>query len=161
MRRHIAPILCALWLCPSASAQKAVLLVRHAEKVDNSKDAALSEAGLARARALAECLRSAGVTAIYTSEFQRTIKTAEPLAQKLGLEPQVVAAGDWKELTERVRALGEESVALIVGHSNSVPDLIAALGGPKDVEIPDPEYDNLFVLFPQGDGRARLLRLRY
>lgn len=150
----------ALALSSPALAQRAVILVRHAEKVDDSKDAALSEKGLARARALAEMLRTAGVTAIYTTEYQRTMKTAEPLAQKLGITPTVIPSGENRTLVERLKAHDADRVVLIVGHSNTVPDLIRLLGHDAAVEIGDPEYDNLFVLVPAPQG-ATLVRLRY
>lgn len=142
-----------------ASAQKAVFLVRHAEKVDESDDAALSEAGLARARSLAEALGSAGVTAIYTTQYQRTRKTAEPLAQKLGLTPNVV--GDSNQLVRRLRAENAKDVVLIVGHSNTLPEILRALGHPESITIASQEYDNLFVLVPQSGEPPTLLRLHY
>jgi broad specificity phosphatase PhoE len=73
-------------LASRAEAQQTIFLVRHAEKADTSDDPLLSPAGEARAKDLARLLGDAGVTAIYTSPFRRTVKTAEPLASKLGLE---------------------------------------------------------------------------
>src|SRR5205823_820783 len=93
-------------------AQEAVFLVRHAEKADLSKDAALSAAGEARARALAERLREAGVTAIYTSEYRRTKQTAQPLARALGIAPREHPAGDSAGLAVLLR---KEKRVLLVG----------------------------------------------
>jgi len=147
-----------------ALAQKAVFLVRHAEKVDESDDAALSEAGLGRARSLAEWLRSAGITAIYTTQYQRTRKTAEPLAQKLGITPRVVESGDSPELVRRLRAENARDIVLLVGHSNTLPELIQALGAlghPEKIVIGPQEYDNLFVVVPQAGGSPTVLRLHF
>jgi len=143
-----------------AAAQSAVILVRHAEKVDNSQDAALSERGHARAQHLAALLRSAGVKAIYTTQYQRTQKTAEPLARELGITPSVVSSNETSTLVQRIKSERAGDVVLVVGHSNSVPDVIRLLGYSEPVEIPDPEYDNLFILVPNAPG-ATLVRLRY
>ena len=75
-----------------ARAQKAVILVRHAEKVDESEDPLLSAAGKARARALARSLRTAGVKAVYVTQYKRTGLTAAPLAAAAGLKPITVHA---------------------------------------------------------------------
>src|SRR3954471_10592172 len=87
-------------------AQQAVIVVRHAEKADQSDDAALSGEGKARAKALADLLRGAGVTHIITSEYRRTRETAAPLARALGLTAEQVPARDLPALTARLRALG-------------------------------------------------------
>ena len=133
-------------------AQQMVFLVRHAEKVDNSRDAALSAAGEARARGLADKLQDAGITAIFTSEFQRTKNTAAPLAAKLKIEPLVHKADDTPGL---VALLRKQDRALVVGHSNTLPEIAQAYG--VKLEIRDDEYDSIFLLIP-GD-KPRLVRL--
>ena len=127
-----------------ARAQEVLFLVRHAEKVDGSKDAALSAAGEARAKALAVRLRDAGVASIYTSEFQRTKATAWPLAEVLKLAPRVHAAGDTAGLVALLRQ--ERGRALVVGHSNTLPEIARAFG--VELSVADDEYDALFVLVP-------------
>lgn len=127
-----------------ARAQEMLLLVRHAEKVDNSKDAALSAAGAARAKALAAKLRDAGVTAIFTTQFQRTQATAQPLAAALKLTPVVHAADDSAGLVALLRK--ERGRALVVGHSNTLPEIAAAYG--VKLSVRDDAYDGLFVLIP-------------
>src|SRR5207302_7571372 len=69
----------------SSFSQSTVFIVRHAEKADDSKDAELSEAGRARAEALANMLRDSKIGVICTTEFKRTQQTAAPLAKALGL----------------------------------------------------------------------------
>lgn len=137
-----------------------VILVRHAEKVDQSKDSGLSAAGIRRAEALATLLRDAGVDAIVTSEYRRTADTAAPLARMLKIEPVVVPAGSGDELAARLREKHAGDVVLVVGHSNTVPELIRKLGG-ADFSIPDAEYDNLFVVTLLPEGRASVVRLRF
>jgi broad specificity phosphatase PhoE len=152
-----------------AVAQKAVFLVRHAEKADQSSmaksmdpgdDPPLSVAGVARAESLERHLRDAGITAIVTSEYLRTKQTAAPLAKALKLEPAVIPARGGAELLAHLRSL-KNDVVLVVGHSNTVPRLVQALGGAADVTIAETEFDNLFVVVPAREGPATVLRLRY
>ena len=83
--RILGPVVAVLLTAaPYAAAQQAVIVVRHAEKADQTPDSALSAKGQARARALADLLRGAGVTHVITSEFLRTRQTAAPLATALG-----------------------------------------------------------------------------
>ncbi len=144
-----------------AWAQKAVLLVRHAEKVDESDDPLLSAAGKARARALARHLRTAGVKAIYVTQYKRTGLTAAPLAAAAGLKPIVVQSDARQEVVDRIRKENPNDVVLIVGHSNTVPEVLRLLGHPEPVTIGNAEYDNLFVAIPNKAAAPTVLRLRY
>jgi phosphohistidine phosphatase SixA len=136
-------LLLAMLLSLPVRAQEVLFLVRHAEKVDTSKDAALSPAGEARAKALAAKLRDAGITAIYATEYQRTQKTAQPLAGALKLPVTIHPASDTAGL---VKLLHREKRALVVGHGNTVPEIAAAYGA--KLEIADDEYDALYLLVP-------------
>jgi broad specificity phosphatase PhoE len=154
-------------LLPSAAAAQTVILVRHAEKAtEGGSDPALSAAGEARARALADALRDAGVTAVVTTELKRTQQTAHPLAAARGLTPQVVAtrSGDAAAhagaVAEAVRR-HKQGVVLVVGHSNTVPAIIGALGASRLPPICDAEYANLFIVTLDPAGSARLIRSRY
>jgi phosphohistidine phosphatase SixA len=163
--RLIAAACMLLALAAPAHTQTTVVLVRHAEKVDDSADAALSEAGLLRAQALAAALADAGVSAVHVTQRTRTRDTAAPLAARLGITPVVTATGGAvAEHAARIAALirGHEpgTTVLVVGHSNTVPAIILALGGPAVGDIEDDEYDNLFVLLVSSAG-ARLIRGRY
>ena len=163
MRKRIGsglPILIAVLVAfaVEARAQRAVILVRHAERLDQSADSLLSPAGIERANALADRLKDAGINAIYTSDRQRTIRTAAPLAVRLKIKPVVVAASDSRRLVETIRKDNADDVVLIVGHSNTVPELITAFGVNERITIADSGHDNLFVLLPET---RMLLRLRY
>ena len=149
------PVVCA------ATAQEAVYLVRHAERVDDAKDSLLSAEGHARAARLAEMLRDAGITHIFVSEYQRTAETAGPLAARLAVTPQAVPADDRDALLARVRAAGPNARVLIAGHSDTVPALLKALGCTQQVTIAKAEYDNLFVVIPGDKTGPVLVRLRY
>lgn len=151
----VAPALC--------EAQRAVILVRHAEKRYNSDDPAtpLSDQGDARAQALADLLKDAGITAIYSTRTIRTMRTAAPLAKQLGLKVTLADQRDPKELVDRIRKEQPNGVVLIVGHANTVPQMLRVLGDTEDVGIPAHEFDNLFVVIPNGSGKPTVLRLRY
>ena len=145
-------IACVALTAVEARAQTAIFLVRHAEKVDESRDAALSAAGLARAESLARHLQAAGITAIYTTNFQRTIKTAEPLARRLKLT-MTSADTPPADLMRMIRERAPQGAVLVVGHSNTVPEMLTALGYPTPVQIAAEEFDNLFVVVPRPAGR--------
>lgn len=148
-----------------------VLFVRHAEKAaEPREDPALSDAGRARASELARVVGAAGVTSIITSQYARTKQTAEPLAARLGVAPAVVPLEvdqETKHLTpdsiERLVAKILEhpgATVLVVGHSNTIPEVIAALGA--DVApIDEKVYDDLFVVTVSGPKRATALHLKF
>jgi broad specificity phosphatase PhoE len=160
-----AILILAALLWPAVSrAQRAVIVVRHAEKVSDS-DERLSEAGRARATRLAALLRDAGVTAIYATDTERAKETARPLADAAKLPVQVYDLGAGKEMSARpfiarLRQQNAGDVVLVVGHSNTVPALLEALGCAGKVSLAQGDYDNLFVAVPTGK-RATLVRLRY
>ena len=138
-----------------------VILVRHAEKVDDSRDPLLSEAGEARAQELARLLAPRGISAIFTTQYQRTRLTAAPLAARLQLTPTVVEASVSADtLARRIREHSGTTV-LVVGHSNTVPVIIRALGGPDIGQIPDAEYDNLYILRLHADGTVEYERTTF
>ncbi len=137
-----------------------VVCVRHAEKVDSSTDAALSDAGRARAAALARALRDLPVAAAYASEFQRTSATLAPLCAERSLEVKKVPAAQGKQLAKRLLREHLGQTVLVCGHSNTVPELLAQLGVKEKASIADDEYDRLFVVTIGPDGAA-MVALRY
>ena len=132
----------------SDAAPTTVILVRHGEKATSDPDTLLSDAGSARAKELARVLGAAGVTAIYTTQFQRTKLTAKPLADALKLEPVVVNSGATfvKDLAKRIREQHEGGVVVVVGHSNTTADLARELGATKVPAIPETQFDDLFIV---------------
>jgi len=158
-----------LFLARPAVAQRAVFVVRHAEKQSESNEPGvpLSEAGRARAGRLAARLKNAGVTAIYSTDFVRTLETAEPLARALKIPVRkYFATGadgnpDLKPLAARLKAEHARDIVLVIGHSNTVPPLLKALGCAEDITMAAGQYDDLFAVVPRGDGPPVLLRLSY
>lgn len=161
MKRWIVLLaaLIALWSALAAQQQapppargSTVILVRHAEKdpKGDAKDPGLSEAGIARAEALARLLAPAKPTQLYASEYQRTQSTLAPLAAKLGLKVEPQPAAKSAELAERLRALPEGSVSVVAGHSNTIPALAEALGGHieglEKGQLGENEFGRVFVL---------------
>src|SRR5436189_5226926 len=143
---------------PIVSAQPVVVIVRHAEKAANSgNDPDLSSAGRARAEALARILKDSGITAIFTSEFKRTQETAAPTATSARVTPTVVAAKDTAALVRKLHQLNGN--ALVVGHGDTIPDIVKALGINSSVNIPDADYSELFIVI-LGD-KPQLFRLHY
>ena len=143
-----------------------VILVRHAEKADTTADPVLSAAGSARANALADSLVRSGISAIIVSQMQRTRLTALPLATRLGLEPIVVPVGGPPgehagAIASMIHGRFAGKTMLVVGHSNTVPAIIRALGATEAVAIPDSEYDDVFTVRSGADGVITLSRAHY
>lgn len=154
-----------LAFAPLALAQHVVFVVRHAERADagvagmkGMEDPPLSAEGEARAQRLAGMLRSADVKQVFASQFKRTQLTAQPLATAEHLEIATITAKDIDALVQRLSAA--TGASLVVGHSDTVPQILRALGAKDDVKISDNEYDNLFVVVRTG-GEANLIRLRF
>lgn len=169
MIRRSTLVLAALFLAAAAveaAAQPLVFVVRHAERADSvsggggmmAADPELSEAGRARADSLAAMLRDAGITAIYTTEFKRTQQTGAPLARALEIDVTPVGSRDLAKLVELV--MGAKGSVLVIGHSNTVPQILKALGATDAVAIADSEFDNLFVVAPGAQTRVARLRVR-
>ena len=139
-----------------------VLVVRHTEKVSDASDAVLSDVGWERARELRRVAADAGVTVLFASQFARAQQTLEPIARHLGLEIQVHDARDSEGLAKRILRDHAGEVVLVSGHSNTVPEIVAALGAPEPPPIDDAEYDKLFIVSVSADGEpATVLRLRF
>lgn len=148
-----------------------VYLVRHAEKAAApAADPPLTEAGTKRAEDLVRKLSKAGIKTISTSQFQRTKQTAEPLAKQLGIQNTVIPVRmdtmNSRQLSPEYLKQVSELVAssagsvLIVGHSNTVPELIKALGGDIAPAIDDATYDDLFVVTVYAKGKAKVAHLK-
>jgi broad specificity phosphatase PhoE len=150
-----------------AQADRLVILVRHAEKAAEPRgDPDLSDAGQERAKALATALASAHVDAVIVTQYRRTHETAEHVLAARHLTPIVVKAGDdlashVKAVADAVRAQPPGATILVVGHGNTVPAIIGALGGPKLPDLCDDEYATMFVLDLPASGRPRLVRSTY
>jgi broad specificity phosphatase PhoE len=143
---------------------KTIILVRHAEKMivpPENKDPDLSVEGEARAKEIARMFGGSGITAIYGTQYKRTQQTVKPLAERLRVPVTIVEAKKTSDLVAQIRARGAGETVFIAGHNNTVPEIIAALGGPNLPIIPETEFDNLYILTIQGDGVAKLVKLKF
>jgi phosphohistidine phosphatase SixA len=165
--------LAAALLAPGLAAAdpSIIYLVRHGEKAADGKDPKLTMQkmaadgkdpeltmqGKARAGNIAAILRSSGITHIYSSATQRTRQTAQPLASALGVEVQVYDPAQGAKLVGQVKAAG--GTALVVGHSNTVPELVRLFGGKPGADIADEEFDRLYQLIVAKDGSVTTVLL--
>jgi len=140
-----------------------VILVRHAEKniEPNNPDPDLSPAGQARAQELVRMLGAAGVNAIYATNFKRTQQTVKPLADKLGVPATLVDARKTPDLINAILTANRGQMVLVAGHSNTLPEIVNALGGGTTPEIPDNEYDSMFIVTIYKFGKAKVVKIRY
>ena len=180
--RRRRPFLAPLWLLAFAgiavlaaafaywhsATTTTIVLIRHAEKqVGAISDAPLSPPGEVRATRLAQMFGEAAplgrVQKIYVTDTRRTQQTAAGLAQRLGLKPEIVEGkGDSKAFARRVLRENRGGRALVVGHSNTVPEIVAALTGETDVPpIDDEQFDTMYIVTVPTIGRASVLQIRY
>ncbi len=153
----------------AAARPAVVILARHAETVsDGTRDPGLSDAGRDRAEALARALADAGLTHVVTSTFKRTRETAVPAAKQAGLEPQQVGistegglAGHVADVVSAVESAGAAGVVLVIGHSNTVPRILHALGGPQLADLDQGDHGGLFTLITRDGGEPALIQARF
>jgi broad specificity phosphatase PhoE len=158
---------CAIFVPLASAAQSptVVVVVRHAEKAATpANDPPLTDAGVARAKALVTTLADANVQAVITTQLVRTRETGRPTAEARGLEMETVPTGGpapvhARAVADAVRRHAGKTV-LVVGHSNTVTHIIEALGGPRLPELCDSQYSSLFTVVLDG-GAARLVTSTY
>lgn len=153
---------------------KTVFLVRHAERADEPRqDPPLTEKGVARSEALARLLSTANIKAIYTSQFARTKLTGEPLAKQVGVpvtaitlktspsNPRAIAEESTQEIVDKIMNQQTDGNILVIGHSNSIPDVIKMLGGNDVPTIDEKKFDDLFIVTVYANRRAKVVHLKY
>lgn len=158
-----------LFISLTATAQSnlptTIYLVRHAEKVTDdptNKDPMLTENGENRAIALAKTFNKIEINNIYSTNYKRTTATAAPLAKNQKKEIKIYDLKKLKTEVETILKDNKGKNALIVGHSNTVLEMIEALGGKRPVAaIYDQEYDYLFQLVIGADGTSEVKVMHY
>jgi phosphohistidine phosphatase SixA len=151
---------------PVAAQPSMVVLVRHGEKASvGGSDPSLSDAGVARAGALADAVAMLTPNAIVVTSLKRTAETAAVVAAKTGVTPTVVGidGGGASHVAAVAAAIRKASgVVLVVGHSNTVPAIVTALGGPALPDLCDASYATMFILTPGAASRpAQVVRAQY
>jgi broad specificity phosphatase PhoE len=155
-----------IWIWFTANSTT-VVLIRHAEKdTVNTSDPALSAAGEARAALLARMFgdaQAAGrIDAIYVSDTLRSRSTAAPLAARLGLAPIVDGGSDPKGLARRVLRENSGKRVLIVGHVNTVPDMVSILSDRSDIpKMDEHDFSSMYIVTVPRIGHANMVRLNY
>lgn len=163
---YTAIAVCLAWFFES-QATTTVIFVRHAEKAAvEGSDPGLSAAGHARAAELARQLVDAdvvaGVDAVYSTSYRRTEETARPTATALELPITSYDAANTETIMDDIVKSHKGKIILVVGHSNTVPALIANMGASKKVPaIDEAEYDNLYIVTIPWFGKTKTIRLRY
>lgn len=153
-----------LAILPACSAQRAIILVRHAEKIAddlNGIDVPLSKAGHERARLLAEMLKDSGITVIYASDTVRTRDTARPTAKVLRLPIKMLDQRNPGGAVKRMQRENADDIVLIVGHADTLPALLEGLGYHREIRIPSSDYTNLFVVIPHAGKAPSVIRVGF
>ena len=138
---------------PGAAAQEptVVYVVRHAEKAPGTGDVPLSSLGRARASLLANMLSGTQVASIHSTDFIRTRDTVTPLARRFGLDVQIYDPAAPEKLVGHLAGSG--GIHVVVGHSDTVPELVRLMGAEPGPPIEEGEYDRLYlVAMPRGGG---------
>jgi 2,3-bisphosphoglycerate-dependent phosphoglycerate mutase len=140
-----------------------VIIVRHAEKniEPNNPDPDLSPAGQVRAQEIARMLGDTEVQAIYATQYKRTEQTVAPLASRLNVPVTSVDARQSAELTQRILSNNRGQTVFIAGHNNTVPEIVNMLSGENYPQIPESEYDNMFIVTIYRFGKAKVLKVKY
>lgn len=140
--------------------ERAIYIVRHAEKKADKDDPALTEDGEKRAKKLKQILQEKEIQAVYSSDTKRTRHTIIPFADEEGLYLQIYDTDNHGELVAKLQE--EENNTVVIGHSNTVHHIVNLLIGRTIMEeIDESDYDNIYIVYIDEDGGTRLERKRY
>jgi phosphohistidine phosphatase SixA len=157
-------LLCVILSCNQSVEVKEsrfIFLVRHAEKVDESKDAALSIEGIERSNRLKELLAESDIDHIFSTDFQRTRNTVKPLAEAMQLEIEPYSIDTLWEFSQHILISGFGNV-LVSGHSNSTPNLANLfIGTEKFKELKHEDYGKLIVISVLGNKVVGATTINY
>lgn len=147
-----------LLVSPADAADAVLYVVRHAEKATApAADPPLTPAGQARAEALAKLLKDVPLAAVHSTDTTRTRTTAAPTSTAGKLTPALYDA--IPPLVAAIRATG--GAHLVVGHSNTIADIVSAAGGDPGPAVADTEFDRLYVVVLPDAGKPTTIRLHY
>lgn len=149
-----------------SQATTTIIFFRHAEQTSHDEaDPPLSEAGQRRVaeltRQLVDADVVAGIDAIYSTPYIRSLETARPLADRLDLPINTYSADDTEEILDTILKNHKGKIILVIGHSNTLPVMIANLGASKKVPaIAQNEFDNIYIISIPWFGKTKTIRLR-
>lgn len=142
--RNLFLILACLAAAPALAKDPPIYVTRHYDTPAGERDPDLLSPGKARAEALAKWFRGKKLKAIYVSDFKRTRQTAAPLATERGIVPEVYDPRDTPAIVARARAA--KAPVLIVGHSNTVPDIVQQLGGERPADLQHEDFGDVWTV---------------
>lgn len=140
MRLNISLLLVLLLSCMAAA--DTVYLVRHAEKQPQGQDPGLTACGVEGATALADSLAAVKLAAVYATPYERTGQTAAAVAKQQQLDITPYDPRLPEVLVQQLKSLSQP--ALVVGHSNTVPQLVELLSGIAMAPLTEQDYDLLY-----------------
>ncbi|MBK7357841.1 MAG: histidine phosphatase family protein [Saprospiraceae bacterium] len=138
------------------------ILSRHTETTGIGTDPSLSALGQERATELARVLKNTKIQAVYSTNYNRTKETSSKIASNNSVSTQIYDPAKLDELVNSILNQYHNQVAYIVGHSNTTNVLLNILIGTNVYgNIPDSEYDNLYIVNVSSKGHAKVLHLKY
>ncbi|MEX2477440.1 MAG: phosphoglycerate mutase family protein [Gracilimonas sp.] len=171
MKKLICTLILIIGLAPAFAQESTkaddittLIFVRHAEKLDDgTKDPSLNEKGVMRAEKLSDLLQqNYDLKAIYSTGYKRTLETSTPISKKTGLEINQYGLSNPDSLINDIIELHKGQQVLIMGHSNTTPNLVnTALGKQTFDQLDESEYDNIFEVKIDAAGNATVKRYKY
>ncbi len=161
--KNFGLVMILLFSITSFSQTTTFIVLRHAEKADNTKDTNLSADGLTRADELRKTLSPISVEAIYSTPFNRTKQTVTPLATEKGITiTEYPANKPYEEFVNELIAAYRGKTVVIVGHSNTVPEILKVLSkNTFNVSIGENQFDNLFVVTLTDGKQPEVVPMKY
>lgn len=138
-----------------ASESYTIYLVRHAEKVKEVKNPPLTECGKVRAKQLATILKQANIEQVYSTSYNRTMATATPIANNNKLAIKNYAPNRLAQFAQKLKQ--ERVNTLVVGHSNTTPQLAQLISDMEVAEISELEYQMLYQIQVTGDHKELVI----
>ncbi|WP_193789535.1 SixA phosphatase family protein [Salipiger sp. CCB-MM3] len=160
MRLLFLTILAVMATALATKAQEAVYIIRHAEKELTGDDPAITDEGKARAAAWAKMLEHVGLDVVFTSDAKRTHQTGAIIAETLGLPLNSVSRANTAGLIDALSFDHEEEAVLVVGHTETIPNILESLGVAEEIEVSQTDFANLFILLKPDANDPHLIRLR-
>lgn len=155
MKYSLLLTLVLLTFTAQASDSFTIYLTRHAEKQGNHKNPKLTECGLQRAKQLASMLKKVKITQVYSTKYNRTMATAKPIANQQAIAIKQYSPTELAQFAQKL--LSKKENALVVGHSNTTPQLSALLSELDVKEMAEKEYRNLYQIHVNSSGKTLTL----
>lgn len=152
--RTILTALACLIATPVLAKNAPIYITRHYDTPAGERDPDLLPAGKSRAQQLARWFRGKKLKAIYVTDFRRTRQTVDPLAKARRIRVQLYDPRHSIEVL--ADAAGERGPVLIVGHSNTVPDLVEGLSAPRPADLRHEDFGDLWTVRAGVAVRTRI-----